>query len=543
MAVITQAQAVTFANAIKTETVANANTATRVGQLFLDLAQSLAFAAFVASGASHAGGLVPDPGAVAGTTKFLCEDATWKVPSSAFSAPATPADDNKLAYANAGSNGWRAGITTPGANRLAFAQETTNSNLQFEHNTIVARVKDSTGAGYTTLLRYGVTGNDELCYGGGGATDATAHIWRTRDNGSFSWQVTTGVNVGALTKAGFALSGTVISAAGTTVASALRVTDAAHTGLQASTERNSVVFDMGQTRTWNAGALATQRSLRVIGPTIAFGGASVLTLAATLAISAAPIAGTNATITSTAALLIESGGIAFGTGDLPSGATGLLMVGAAAAASPKVILQGRVAAGGTSVSLLRLGSDGDNVFTVGENTNLATVNVKALTQIDNYIGGNVRTSLTATAYDIKTSYVAMSSQSAPSAPGSTDLRLFNEGGFLKTISALRTVVLDFPTITKGTDLTDANQTLSPTKGTRYVQPPILTTGRTKTVDVAGSPAQYDCVWFENEDNTNALTINNGGPAGGVAISIPANTAGCIVFDGANWIPGVKYGIA
>ncbi len=36
---------------------------------------------FVASGASHARGAVPDPGAVAGTTKFLCENATWATPA------------------------------------------------------------------------------------------------------------------------------------------------------------------------------------------------------------------------------------------------------------------------------------------------------------------------------------------------------------------------------------------------------------------------------------------------------------------------------
>lgn len=35
---------------------------------------------FIASGASHATGLVPDPGAIAGTTNFLREDATWAVP-------------------------------------------------------------------------------------------------------------------------------------------------------------------------------------------------------------------------------------------------------------------------------------------------------------------------------------------------------------------------------------------------------------------------------------------------------------------------------
>lgn len=35
----------------------------------------------VKSGSTHAGGLVPDPGATEGTTKFLCEDGTWKIPA------------------------------------------------------------------------------------------------------------------------------------------------------------------------------------------------------------------------------------------------------------------------------------------------------------------------------------------------------------------------------------------------------------------------------------------------------------------------------
>lgn len=38
---------------------------------------------FVASGASHAPGVVPDPGSSAGTTRFLREDATWVVPTAA----------------------------------------------------------------------------------------------------------------------------------------------------------------------------------------------------------------------------------------------------------------------------------------------------------------------------------------------------------------------------------------------------------------------------------------------------------------------------
>jgi hypothetical protein len=34
-----------------------------------------------ASGSGHAAGIAPDPGATAGSVRFLCEDATWQVPS------------------------------------------------------------------------------------------------------------------------------------------------------------------------------------------------------------------------------------------------------------------------------------------------------------------------------------------------------------------------------------------------------------------------------------------------------------------------------
>lgn len=42
--------------------------------------RTLSIADFVGSGASHAKGAVPDPGASSGTAKFLREDATWAVP-------------------------------------------------------------------------------------------------------------------------------------------------------------------------------------------------------------------------------------------------------------------------------------------------------------------------------------------------------------------------------------------------------------------------------------------------------------------------------
>jgi hypothetical protein len=47
----------------------------------LSIAAAGDFPAMVASGASHAAGMAPDPGASAGTTKYLREDATYAVPA------------------------------------------------------------------------------------------------------------------------------------------------------------------------------------------------------------------------------------------------------------------------------------------------------------------------------------------------------------------------------------------------------------------------------------------------------------------------------
>jgi hypothetical protein len=41
----------------------------------------IAVPVFVGSGASHAIGLVPDPGSTSGTTRFLREDSTWAIPA------------------------------------------------------------------------------------------------------------------------------------------------------------------------------------------------------------------------------------------------------------------------------------------------------------------------------------------------------------------------------------------------------------------------------------------------------------------------------
>ena len=50
-------------------------------ETFAEIVDSLYGSPMGASGSNHAPGQVPDPGATAGTSKFLCEDGTWKLPS------------------------------------------------------------------------------------------------------------------------------------------------------------------------------------------------------------------------------------------------------------------------------------------------------------------------------------------------------------------------------------------------------------------------------------------------------------------------------
>lgn len=63
-------------------------------------------APFLASGPNHRAGFVPDPGAVAGTTKFLREDGTFAVPASP-----TPAAGTVIGYNAAFNNTHTTGTT------------------------------------------------------------------------------------------------------------------------------------------------------------------------------------------------------------------------------------------------------------------------------------------------------------------------------------------------------------------------------------------------------------------------------------------------
>ena len=70
----------------------------------IQFSQLLNMAPFVASGASHIGGAVPDPGSTAGTTHFLREDATWAVPAGGGS----PGGTSGQIQTNNGSGGFGA---------------------------------------------------------------------------------------------------------------------------------------------------------------------------------------------------------------------------------------------------------------------------------------------------------------------------------------------------------------------------------------------------------------------------------------------------
>ena len=95
---------------------------------------------FIASGASHAQGVVPDPGAIAGTTKFLREDATFVTPSYLIAAEFII--DGSGATITTGSKGF---IEIP------FAATITGwTILGDQSGSVVVDVKRSTYAGFPT---------------------------------------------------------------------------------------------------------------------------------------------------------------------------------------------------------------------------------------------------------------------------------------------------------------------------------------------------------------------------------------------------------
>lgn len=88
-------------------------------------------------------------------------------------------------------------------------------------------------------------------------------------------------------------------------------TSAAHTTQTASTEIVGVNYNLSATLQHATGAITTQRDFLIQARTHSFVGASTITSAGTLVVSAAPIAGTNATITNKYSIWSQSGNVYF----------------------------------------------------------------------------------------------------------------------------------------------------------------------------------------------------------------------------------------
>lgn len=131
-------------NTLKTATNTAAHYPRNNGTAYVDSTiQATDVPVFVASGASHAPGAVPDPGASAGTTHFLREDATWAtVPPSGVSE-ATFGWGNGV-QVNLGSGAGT--CTTDCAMRpVSFAECSYHRPIHFCTDFVSGRMRDSGG--------------------------------------------------------------------------------------------------------------------------------------------------------------------------------------------------------------------------------------------------------------------------------------------------------------------------------------------------------------------------------------------------------------
>jgi hypothetical protein len=301
------------------------------------------------------------------------------------------------------------GSTTAGASAVANMdfQVATGGNFEFKVNNVTEYTFDASGANFggnylaftggasagtvrmasdTALTFRNNAGSADILGVYKDATDALRFgqktgAWVAPSNMGFD--VATGgtfvyfVNAVALaTLSATGIDATTVASTGT-VGSAFTWRDAAHTGLTASTERSGVIFSLAQTRQWATGAITSQRDMRIVAGTNSFVGASAIGMAATLAISGAPNAGTNATHTNSAALWLESGALAFGSN---TGRLGLVRV-----AHGVEIIVGRNSANSDDCVLMTYGS-GTNELFLGATTSGG----KAVANMDFYVatGGN-----------------------------------------------------------------------------------------------------------------------------------------------------------
>jgi hypothetical protein len=179
----------------------------------------------------------------------------------------------------------------------------------FATNTILTSGATTTGAVTTaTALAYSASNQHLTITAQGAATSPLRLVGATSQTADLFqiYSTSAGTVLGSVGAFG-GVTFTSLATSATTPATALVVTGAAHTALNTATEYSDVYFNLGQTKTFATGAIATLRTFRVAPATYAFSGASTVTNAATFQIDGAPTAGTNATLTEAAALRILTG--------------------------------------------------------------------------------------------------------------------------------------------------------------------------------------------------------------------------------------------
>jgi hypothetical protein len=325
---------------------------------------------FVASGASHAAGAVPDPGVGAGTTKFLREDATFAVPAgvggSVFAdnvfAVQSSADATKQLLTDLSASTASTNLT------LRTAQTTTQilniPNIKATDTVATLGVANLFVAPAQTAVAppasWSFTGgaHTALSTGSVGVPEFNVDLSQTKQ-----WTGTTTVTnyiaaqikapvlsaTAATTFAGpttFEITGPPTGGANATISGAfaflvnsgnaqfngtlvckvapqqlsmtqgnsssgnpqqITITGAtSNTSITAGANNICALFNYGQTQQHATGTVALNQTILMTGPTLSAVAASTFTVADTLAISA-PVAGTNATLTAANALHVTSG--------------------------------------------------------------------------------------------------------------------------------------------------------------------------------------------------------------------------------------------
>lgn len=143
---------------------------------------------------------------------------------------------------------------------------------------------------------------------GGAYLSLTTSLWQGGANGYINLDTSSTTTINNLNVTAQAYQNKIVHLnRGSGADSILKVQGVATTGGTASTELNSVYFDLAYDRSSATGAVSVDRAFLITPPTRSFTGASTISDAATVAITAAPIAGTNATITRSHALWVQSG--------------------------------------------------------------------------------------------------------------------------------------------------------------------------------------------------------------------------------------------